>query len=270
MKARRVRGLEPDGTLADNAQRIVAVRLDELCGFMPQAADPAEQHALHDMRIAAKRLRYVLEVTGHCFGPYADTARKRAKALQALLGEIHDCDEHLPQVEALIEELRAADVAAVRAAAADDAKDLPARAVAGAPHAAEHAGLVALATYTAARRDVLFDRFLDRWKELEREGFRARLEYAIGERPELEPFDEPDPEPEPAPAAEPEPSPAAAPEPEPAARPVAAREPEPPPRPPAPRSGLGGAAPLAPLRPAVGSRPARSVVSPVPDPPERS
>ena len=113
MKARRVRKLDPDGSLADNAERIVAVRLDELCAFMPTAADPAEQTVLHDMRIAAKRLRYVLEVTAGCFGPYADTARKRAKELQTIIGEIHDCDEHLPEVEALIAELEEADIAAV-------------------------------------------------------------------------------------------------------------------------------------------------------------
>ena len=63
MKARKVRGLEPAEPLADNAERIVRVRLDEMCGFMPQAADPNEVVALHDMRIAAKRLRYILEIT---------------------------------------------------------------------------------------------------------------------------------------------------------------------------------------------------------------
>jgi hypothetical protein len=33
------------------------------------------------------------------------------------------------------------------------------------------------------RRDALFAEFLALWRELEREGFRARLEYAITERP---------------------------------------------------------------------------------------
>ena len=68
MKARRVKGLDPAAPLADNAARIVRVRLDELCSFMPRATDPSEIVALHDMRIAAKRLRYVLEVTGPVFG----------------------------------------------------------------------------------------------------------------------------------------------------------------------------------------------------------
>ena len=64
MKARRVKGLDPSGTLVDNAERIVAVRLDEVTAFAPRVFDPEQVEALHDMRIAAKRLRYVLEVTG--------------------------------------------------------------------------------------------------------------------------------------------------------------------------------------------------------------
>ena len=61
MKARKVKKLDPDGTLTGNAARIVEVRLRELRSFAPRALDPAEVDALHDMRIAAKRLRYVLE-----------------------------------------------------------------------------------------------------------------------------------------------------------------------------------------------------------------
>ncbi len=99
MKARRVKGIDPAGTLADNAQRIVAVRLDELCAFVPRVFDPAEVEGLHDMRIAAKRLRYVLEVTEECFGPFGPDARRRAKELQDVLGDIHDCDVLLEEAE---------------------------------------------------------------------------------------------------------------------------------------------------------------------------
>ena len=77
MKARRVKGLDPAGPLADQLERIVLVRLDELCGFWPRVTDPREVEALHDMRIAAKRLRYLLEVSDGLFGPYAEKAVKR-------------------------------------------------------------------------------------------------------------------------------------------------------------------------------------------------
>jgi CHAD domain-containing protein len=143
MKARKVKKLDPAGTLGDNAQRIVATRLEELWSFVPRALDPEEVEALHDMRIAAKRLRYVLEVTGSCFGPYAREAGKRTKVLQDLLGEIHDCDVLLPRV----------------------------------------LGLDALHAHVGERRDALFADFLAFWTELERDGFRPRLEYAIAERP---------------------------------------------------------------------------------------
>ena len=99
MKARKVKGLDCDATLAENAQRIVAVRFDELFSFAPRATDDEDVEALHDMRIAAKRLRYVLEVTEDCFGPFGRDMRTRAKELQDVLGEIHDCDVLLSEVE---------------------------------------------------------------------------------------------------------------------------------------------------------------------------
>ena len=181
MKARPIKGLEPEGTLADNAERIVRVRLDELCGFMPKAADAEEWVALHDMRIAAKRLRYVLEVTGHVFGPYAKTATKHVKDLQDLLGEIHDCDVQIPATSASAERLVEADAAAL-VALAGDADDLDPALLKQAPHLRDHTGVAALEAHLRARRRVLFARFLAQWEDLERKGFRARLEYAVGER----------------------------------------------------------------------------------------
>jgi hypothetical protein len=181
VKARRVKGLDPDGALADNAERIVRVRLDELCGFMPAAADPGEVVALHDMRIAAKRLRYILEVCGPCFGPYAKNATKMVKDLQDLLGEIHDCDVQIPETAAFAEQLLEADAAALHVAAGK-ADDLDPALLKDTPHAREHAGLAALQAHLRARRMLLFDRFQELWAEYERKGFRARLEYAAGER----------------------------------------------------------------------------------------
>jgi hypothetical protein len=182
MRARNVKGVDCDGSVADNAQRIVGVRLDELCSFVPKAFDPAQVEALHDMRIAAKRLRYVLEVTEPCFGPYAREAGKRTKALQDLLGEIHDCDVHVPRVLELVGELRNAAVADV-VHRSGEAEDVDPALAAGAPHGEASRGLEALVVHLRARREVLFGHFLTFWTGLEREGFRARLEYAIGERP---------------------------------------------------------------------------------------
>lgn len=181
MKARRVKGLDPQGGLADQAERIIRVRLDELVAFTPRALDPQEIQALHDMRIAAKRLRYVLEVFGDLYGPYAGRAAKRAKDLQDLIGEIHDCDVMLPRIHGLIAELEVESARAVRAAAGD-AADLEPAVTAAAPHGDQWRGLHTLATHLAARRALLFERFLELWTELGREGFVARLDFALDER----------------------------------------------------------------------------------------
>jgi CHAD domain-containing protein len=173
VKARRVKGLDPLATLGDNAERIVAVRLEEPTSFMPKAADPNEVVALHDMRIAAKRLRYILEVTGDCFGPYASSSVKMVKELQDLLGEIHDCDVQLPEVAAFLEDLVAEDVASAGASP---------KGLARVPNRRAYAGLVALQVHLRARRRALFEQFLELWRDYERKGFAARLAFAISER----------------------------------------------------------------------------------------
>jgi CHAD domain len=184
VKARRVKGLDPAAPLAGNAQRIVLTRLAELYELAPRALDPQDVQAAHDLRIAAKRLRYVLELFAEpCLGPYARTAVTRAKELQNLLGEIHDCDVTLPRVLAYMESRREADALNLRARAAADADDLDPALSACLPHAGAWRGLEALAAHLRARRGLLFERFAERWCDLEREGFRARLEFAAGERP---------------------------------------------------------------------------------------
>lgn len=106
MKAREVEGLDPAAPLRPNLARIVRTRLDELRSFAPTALEPEAAEAQHDMRIAAKRLRYVLEISGSCFGAEAKAARDAAKRLQGVLGEIHDCDVMLPRAWG-IESMRA-------------------------------------------------------------------------------------------------------------------------------------------------------------------
>jgi CHAD domain-containing protein len=99
MKARRVEGVDPEAPLRLNATRIINTRLDELRGFADEALAPDASAAQHNMRIAAKRLRYVLEIVGPCIGEEAKSARNAAKQLQSVLGDLHDCDLMLPKVE---------------------------------------------------------------------------------------------------------------------------------------------------------------------------
>jgi CHAD domain-containing protein len=181
VKARKVGKLDPAMPLADAAERIIRVRLDELYSFIPAALDPAQVQALHDLRIAAKRVRYLLEVTGPVFGGYARTAGRRARDVQDIVGEIHDCDVMLPLVLDLLAELRAHDATEVRRQAGG-AEDLDPQISGRAPNRAAYRGLEVLAVHLQARRALLFERFLALWEKLERSGFRRRLEAALAQR----------------------------------------------------------------------------------------
>ena len=179
MKARKVKGLDPDGPLVANMQRVIEVRIDELFGFIPAALDPANVTELHDMRIAAKRLRYLLELSEPLFGQPAKKAAKVVKDLQDLLGEIHDCDELLPLVDRHVAGLRAEDAAAVVASAPPGAADLDPALSKDAPGRSRYRGLELLMVHTRARRDLLHARFVREWQALEERGFREELESAL-------------------------------------------------------------------------------------------
>jgi CHAD domain-containing protein len=99
MNARAIEGLDPDGPVRPNLAQIVSVRLDELREFAADALAPDASEAQHDMRIAAKRLRYLLEIFEPCLGEEATAARAAAQRLQSVLGELHDCDLMLAKVE---------------------------------------------------------------------------------------------------------------------------------------------------------------------------
>lgn len=181
MKARKVKRLDPDGALRENAIRIVHTRLAELHSFSAAVRDPGAVDALHDMRIAAKRLRYVLEMTAPALGPGAEAAAKQAKKLQDVLGEIHDCDEFVPRVDAHIARLRAEDAAALRDGAGRK-RDLDPAVAREAPNRNLYRGLETLAAYLTARRDVLYSRFVREWTAMEQDGLSPALVEATIER----------------------------------------------------------------------------------------
>jgi hypothetical protein len=181
VKARQVKKLDPRESLAENASRIVVVRLDEMRSLAPKALKRGGVKQQHDMRIAAKRVRYVLEATEFCFGRSGETARRRARDLQEILGELHDCDVMLPRVEGHLADLRDADAAAVRERAGD-ADDLHPALAAKSPHRTSYRGLEILMVYLQARRRLLFDRFREFWAEQDRGGTWDRLERSAERR----------------------------------------------------------------------------------------
>jgi CHAD domain-containing protein len=92
-----VRPFEP---YALAAARVVRVRADELFDHAEGVLDTSDIERVHDMRVASRRRRAVLEIFEPCF-PKGDfkTVLRDVKALAAALGERRDPDVHIEAME---------------------------------------------------------------------------------------------------------------------------------------------------------------------------
>ncbi|MER3486332.1 MAG: hypothetical protein C4345_10510, partial [Chloroflexota bacterium] len=78
--------------VVENARKILSVRIGEFYSFTPIVEDETAIEALHDLRIAAKRLRYTLELFRPVFGAAGERQIERVRAIQEILGQLHDAD----------------------------------------------------------------------------------------------------------------------------------------------------------------------------------
>ena len=94
--------VDPFEPYARAAARVVRVRADELFGHAEGVLDASDIERVHDMRVASRRLRAVLEIFEPCF-PKGDfkTALRDVKDLADALGERRDPDVHIEALEAL-------------------------------------------------------------------------------------------------------------------------------------------------------------------------
>lgn len=129
----------------------ISLRLEELFAFEPFVPMPGQIKEHHAMRIAAKRLRYTMEIFNDLYGDGLKKIIKSTKKLQDLLGDMHDCDvwiEFLPQF--LEEERR--------------------RAISYFGHAGFSGliepGVVTLRKDRMQRRSELYRQFVSHWKEM--------------------------------------------------------------------------------------------------------
>ncbi len=70
---------------------------DELRELSPSLYRPRKTTRLHEMRIAAKRLRYALELFAPCWDGATKAFAEEVAELQGALGDLHDCDEWIEE-----------------------------------------------------------------------------------------------------------------------------------------------------------------------------
>jgi len=166
--------LAASGTAAESRQtpavlakirRHVLRRLDELLEHQDSLSDADDRERHHAMRIAAKRLRYTLEISRPAYPGRLDAAVETMKRVQTLLGEVHDCDVWLDHLDAFI--------AAERR-----------RIVAVFGHAGRfrhfQAGIACLQEDRRAHRRKTFEELVEYWTDLERRGFWDELRAVVG------------------------------------------------------------------------------------------
>jgi len=89
------------GVPAVAAERI-GMRLETMLGYEPYLSDPDAITEHHRMRIAAKKLRYTIEVYSPVYRLGLDKFLVRVKKVQEILGDIHDCDVWIDTLTAMI------------------------------------------------------------------------------------------------------------------------------------------------------------------------
>lgn len=70
----------------------VSEGLREFCDLSRSLYEPFSIEELHELRIAAKRLRYAVELFTACWGKKIASFAEEVAAMQSFLGEVHDAD----------------------------------------------------------------------------------------------------------------------------------------------------------------------------------
>jgi CHAD domain-containing protein len=139
------------------ARSTLLKRLQELEALSLSLFEPQKVEPLHEMRIAAKRLRYAMELFAACWRDQLRVFSRQVAQMQSSLGELHDCDlwiEHFGKRLARIRKKASSE----RATTAD-----------------ERDAMIWLLSHFSRLRTKHFRAALARWHEWEEKDFCNRL-----------------------------------------------------------------------------------------------
>src|SRR5258706_12325898 len=89
-KVRPIKGMNRHAPRGQNAGNIAKVRLEELYSWKKYVDNPYRVRELHNLRIAAKRLRYTFEVFEEVLPEASQSIVKELARIQEELGSLHD------------------------------------------------------------------------------------------------------------------------------------------------------------------------------------
>jgi CHAD domain-containing protein len=113
--ARDIPGITPEATFREAAASAVEVRAEEVFSFRDRALDTGDIEGVHDMRVATRRLRAVMEIFAVCFPKQQHRrALKEIKELADVLGERRDPDVMIDGLEKIAKKLAPSDRSGIR------------------------------------------------------------------------------------------------------------------------------------------------------------
>ncbi len=97
-KAKPITGLVPQAPTGKNARIIVKARLEEMGAWDKYVDQPYHVQELHNLRIAAKRLRYTFEVFEDFLPEKCKAIVEEIAQIQDEIGALHDGDVIIAQL----------------------------------------------------------------------------------------------------------------------------------------------------------------------------
>lgn len=185
-KAKPLTFLDPQAPTSQMARRAVYTRPDEMYNWSANVDTPYEVHGLHNLRIAAKRLRYTLEIFEDILPPACHVFAGELAQVQDELGAVHDNDALIALLRLCLgsEDAGLAYEQALVKAGKQKNKEkllLPSDMVAAvldpnvAPDAAQRFGLEQLLLKQSQLREEHYSAFRRHWHQLQARDFRREL-----------------------------------------------------------------------------------------------
>lgn len=154
---------------SETGREIILARLEELRELSECLYRPFDTEALHEMRIAAKRLRYAMELFASCWSEALTEHAKEVAELQTSLGDLHDADVWLEGFGHMLRDFQ-------KRKGVDDS-------TIGAVGEQKRSAAIWLMRHFAKARMKHFGGALTRWHKWETEDFFAQLIMSLDTRP---------------------------------------------------------------------------------------
>ena len=184
-KAKVITNIDAHASTGMNARIIAKTRLEEMYGWDVYVDDPYNVHELHNMRIAAKRLRYTLEIFEETFPPECASIIQEMTQIQEELGSIHDSDVMVALLRLCMGSYDSGmsyEYALMSVVEEQQGKAMVNPAMLAAlldphapPSAEERGGLESLVRTIQQQREEQYDAFRHHWNQLKEQNFRHRI-----------------------------------------------------------------------------------------------